>query len=30
MCILFVKIVQVALHIYCHRVETQLQLIHIS
>ena len=29
MCILFVKIIQVALYIHCHRVETQLQLIHI-
>ena len=30
MCILFVKIIQVASHIHCHRVETQLQLIHIT
>jgi len=30
MWILFVKIIQVALHIHCHRVKTQLQLIHIT
>ena len=30
MCILFVKIIQMALHVHCHRVETQFELINVN